>query len=341
MTSGRPVASHAPAHFASTVSSSGRSARNRRSSEPSSRSSRNRRSRPRSVASSAPIQRIAGPMRGEELQVRPDAERDDGDHREEEDQADERAAAACSDRRAVWPAIGGKRRDHAATERRASPSAPTGRSRWVATIAMPPPARCVADQPAERRLGGGVERGRRLVEEPERPRREEEPRDRRPAASGRRRGRRPAGRRDGRGRPRRAPRRPAAAAPQPPPEAEILAHGQRRLQRVEMAEIVDRAPRCRRRRPARARRVPAAGREQPGDEAEQRRFARRRSGRSRPAARPPPTANERPAKTVRPPRTAARSVAGQAHGQPHADGARLARQSRFALDRHSATARDP
>ena len=50
-----------------------------RSSEPSSRSIWNKRSRPSSEARSAPIHRIAGPMRAEQLHVRPDAERDDRD----------------------------------------------------------------------------------------------------------------------------------------------------------------------------------------------------------------------------------------------------------------------
>ena len=93
MTRGRPVVSQWANALAAIASSSGVSPMSMRSREPSSRSAANRRSRPSSEASSAPIHRIAGPIRCNSARSGPDGERDQGHHGEEEQDAHEGAAA--------------------------------------------------------------------------------------------------------------------------------------------------------------------------------------------------------------------------------------------------------
>ena len=102
----------------------------------------------------------------------------------------------------------------------------------------------LAHQRAEQRLAVAVERRGRLVEQPERTRREEQPREpgAPPLAGGEDADRQ--GRARGRGRRSRRPRRnrrrasPDLLPIERRPEAQRLAQGQRRLQRIGVAEIV-------------------------------------------------------------------------------------------------------
>ena len=127
---------------------------------------------------------------------------------------------------------------------------------------------------ASRVLRRRIERRRRLVEQPDRPRHRDQPGDRQPPPLS---GRQISGRQVGerrQGRPRPAPaRRRCRAAEKLGPELQVFADRQRRLQRVLVAEVVrllaDRA------RPGRRRRAPAARGDahQPGDHAQQGGFA--------------------------------------------------------------------
>jgi hypothetical protein len=73
------------------------------SSEPSSRSAWNSRSRPKSEASSAPIHRIAGPIRAKQVEIRADAEGNHGHHGEKEQHAKHRRPARAGGDRQVTP----------------------------------------------------------------------------------------------------------------------------------------------------------------------------------------------------------------------------------------------
>ena len=80
-----------------------------------------------------------------------------------------------------------------------APSRPSGA--WVAATISPPPARCSRMIADKARLRGGVERRRRLVEQPERPSGDEEPREGDAPFLARRRARARESRRHGRARP--------------------------------------------------------------------------------------------------------------------------------------------
>ena len=138
---------------------------------------------------------------------------------------------------------------------------------------MPPPARCARDQPAEGRLGGCVERrvgsssshsGRRATSSRASADPPPWPGRQRTGAADRR-----AGEAD------LVERRTEVSAgpPRALPEAEVLGEGQRRLQRVEMAEIVAYAADRRASGAGSSTHRAGGGREQPGEDAQQRRLA--------------------------------------------------------------------
>ena len=102
------------------------------------------------------------------------------------------------------------------------------------------PSRCAAIGRAQPLLAVAVERGRRLVEQPDRRRRREQPGQRQPPPlPGRQPAARPIGDRvEPEGGERRVDRRGAATPRSAGPEAQHLARAERRLDRVEMADIV-------------------------------------------------------------------------------------------------------
>ena len=118
-------------------------------------------------------------------------------------------------------------------------SSPSGA--WVAATIRPPPARCSRMTSANSALRRDVERGGRLVEQPERAGRDEQPRERDAALlAGRQRAHRKIGDMgEAEPRQRRQPGRAARIAAQHArPEGEILACRKRALQRVGMAEVM-------------------------------------------------------------------------------------------------------
>ena len=126
------------------------------------------------MASSAPIQRIAGPIRDRRLRSGPTANGHDGDHREEEDQPDQRAAAAAKLEPRGLAGDGGERAGHAAAPSDSVAAGVSGSGRWVAAIDHAAAGEMRGDEPAQHRLGRRVERRRRLVEEPDRAFRDEQ-----------------------------------------------------------------------------------------------------------------------------------------------------------------------
>ena len=212
-----------------------------------------------------------------------------------------------SERRAVWPAIAASAADHGAAP---SASVAAGVDRQVAVGGGHRPGRRRQDAP--RSAGRASPRRRRRAPSPARRAARAAAATRgaaraRRGASGRPRGRRRAGRRGGRGRPASSA---ASSSPVPPQsrrqKSRFSRDRQRRLQGVEMAEIVAPTPTCP--PPARgsSRTVPGRRAEQPGDDAEQRRLA----GAVRPGDRQHLAGRRRekprPVNTVRPPRSAAR-----------------------------------
>ena len=209
----------------------------------------------------------------QQVEVRPDRERDDGDDGEEEHQPDQRAAAAAESKPRSLARDRGKGGDHGVVPSVSVAEGATGSGRWVAAMTMPPPARCAAISPpsiasaaASSAVAGSSRSQTGRAETSSR-------------ASATRRfcpaERRPAGRSIRWARPTwsSAVSTSPVAAVEPPPVAEVVGDAERRLQRVEMAEIVNRAGNSRLRLridPDRARRWL----EKPGDDAKQGRLAR-------------------------------------------------------------------
>ena len=211
-------------------------------------------------------------MRDEKPHIRPDAERDDGHHRQEEDEPDQRAAAAPERQARGLAGDRAEGSDHAAGPSAIEPAGATGRGRCKAAIAMPPAARWRSTRPPSIASPDASSDVAGSSRSQTRPGVDEEPRQRdAPLLPGRERGdvqvvetayadavERIVD--------------VAGALPQAAPEEEILPDGQARLQSVEVAEIVDRLrPPFRRLRVERYR--PVVGAEQPGDQPEQRRLA--------------------------------------------------------------------
>ena len=120
---------------------------------------------------------------------------------------------------------------------RAARSSPIGPC--AAATIMPPPARCAAHQIGQAVLRRHIERRGRLVEQPDRPRHREQPRDRQPPPlPGRQIGRRQIGQRREVDRLQRGVDRQLDAAEKARPELQVFGDRQRRLQRVLMAEIM-------------------------------------------------------------------------------------------------------
>ena len=113
-----------------------------------------------------------------------------------------------------------------------------------------------------------------------------------------------------------AARRPIGrAAQETAPEREIFLHRQRRLQRVQMAEIVRLLADGELRVAAFERDPAARQRHQPGDQRAAARICRPRWVRSPASASPAATLKPKPDKTSRPPRIQARSDATKPHRQ--------------------------
>ena len=127
----------------------------------------------------------------------------------------------------------------------------------------------------ERRLGSGVERGRRFIEQPERPFDGDQARDREPPplAGGQIGGRQMGDGAKADGRERRFRSR-FAAAQKLRPKGQILAHRQRRFQGVEMAEIMGLLADSELRIAPLKRQPPACHEHQPRHQAQQRRLPR-------------------------------------------------------------------
>ena len=271
MTSGRPVVSQCAAALAATASSSGVSLIRMRSSEPSSWSAASSRSSVSRLASRAPSHRIAGPIRPSSARSGPMANGvSTTTIRKNSTPMPAPPPTRTRERRSRMNSGGERRsraRPNAAPCAFSSPSGP-----WVAARIMPPPARCCRIRCGKHVLRRAVERRGRLVEQPDRPRHREQPRERQPPPL-------PGGEVGCRqiGHAVEADRGQGAggAASSPPriarPEVEVLGHRQRRLQGVLMAEVVGllrpgSAPGRRRpgpsalRRPGPARRSCAAGR---------------------------------------------------------------------------------
>ena len=254
----------------------------KRSSEPSSASPWNSRSRPSRVASNAATHRIAGPICASSLRSGPTAK---GMIATRMRKNTAPVAAPPPMRRAIrhsrserarrWPLscegpLARLEPQFARLERRAAHGSPprSGRRspRWARMIS------------ARRCLRRGIERARRLVEQPERPICDKKPRQRDAPLSGRPRGSRRESRGHGRGRGapalrRRRVDRRGRRAEHRGPEVEIFARGQRALERIGMAEIMRLAADALVRVAAFQRQFARRDRQQAGDRAQQARFA--------------------------------------------------------------------